>query len=98
MESKGWLSGKIGIDTVFAFTFGVIFVLALLVLTVAIPNPTPSQEQTFRVVMSLAAAGIASMIPGMLNISATGGKRFTLRAAGALAVFVIVYLINPGQW
>lgn len=97
MESKGWLSGKVGIDAVLAFTFGVIFVIALLVLTVVIPNPTPSQEQTFRIVMSLAAAGVASVIPGMLNISATGGKRFRLRAAGALAVFVIVYLINPAQ-
>lgn len=85
MESNKWLSDKIGIDAVLAFVFGVTFVLALLILTVAIPNPTPSQEQTFRIVMSLAAAGIASVIPGMLNISASGGKRFTLRAAGALA-------------
>lgn len=82
MESNKWLSGKIGIDAVLAFVFGVTFVLALLILTVAIPNPTPSQEQTFRIVMSLAAAGIASVIPGMLNISATGGKRFRLQAAG----------------
>ena len=71
MESNRWVSGKIGIDAVLAFVFGVVFVLALLILTVAIPNPTPSQEQTFRIVMSLAAAGVASVIPGMLTISAT---------------------------
>jgi len=74
MESNKWLSGKIGIDAVLAFIFGVIFVLALLILTVAVPNPTPSQEQTFRIVMSLAVAGVASLIPGMLNISASGSK------------------------
>lgn len=102
MESNKWLSGKIGIDAVLAFVFGVIFVLALLILTVAIPAPSNGQKETFRMVMSLAAAGVASVIPGMLNISATagatGGKRLRLRAAGALAVFVIVYLINPGKF
>lgn len=92
------ISGKISIEALLAFGFGVLFVLALLVIAVFIPNPTPSQEQVFRIVMSVAAAGFAAVIPGMLNISATGGRRFTLRAAGAMAVFVIVYLVNPGQW
>lgn len=92
-----WLSGKLGIDTLLAFVFGTIFVLALLVLSIAIPNPSPSQEQTFRIVLALAAAGVAAVMPGLLNISAAAGKRFRLRAAGALAVFVLVYLVNPAQ-
>ena len=88
-----WVSGKVSVETLLAFVFGVIFVLLLLFL-----QPKEGQEQIFRIVISLAAAGVAAVIPGMVNISATGGKRFTIRAAGAMAVFVIVYLFNPGQW
>lgn len=90
---NNWVSGRINVETLLAFAFGVICVLLLLFL-----RPQSGQEQTFRIVMSLAAAGIAAVIPGMLNIKVTGGKRFVIRAAGAMAVFVIVYLINPGQW
>jgi hypothetical protein len=90
---RDWVSGKINLETLLAFAFGVICVLLLLVL-----QPKEGQETTFRIVMALAAAGIAAVIPGMLNITAKSGTRFTIRAAGAMAVFVIVYLINPGQW
>ena len=90
---NNWVTGKINVETLLAFAFGVICVLLLLVL-----QPQTGQERNFRIVISLAAAGIAAVIPGMLNISAKDGKRFTIRAAGAMAVFVIVYFINPGQW
>jgi hypothetical protein len=91
------ISGKLGIDTLLVFVFGTIFVIALLVIGIAIPNPTSSQEATFRIVLALAAAGVAAVMPGLLNINVATGKRFRLRAAGALAVFVLVYLVNPAQ-
>jgi hypothetical protein len=94
---NNWISGKLGIETLLAFVFGTVFVVALLVLGIVIPNPTPNQEQTFRIVLALAAAGVAAVMPGLLNISVAANKRFRLRAAGALAVFVLVYLVNPAQ-
>ena len=74
-----------------AFTFGVVFVLALLLLAFLIKEPTPFQYTTFRVVLALAAAGVAAMIPGFIHVSVADW----LRAGGALAVFVVVFFNNP---
>jgi len=74
-----------------AFAFGVVFVVVLLALAVAIPSPTPFQYTVFRVVLALAAAGVAAMVPGFLEVEVAGW----IRAGGALAVFVVVYFYNP---
>lgn len=55
------------------------------------PNPTAFQYTIFRSVLSLAAAGVAAMIPGFITISVSTW----LRAGGALAVFAVVYFYNP---
>lgn len=75
-----------------AVACGVVFVAALLVLTVLIPTPTPDQRLTFRIVMAIAAAGFVAMTPGFLEVNISKW----IRAGGALAVFVIVYFYNPG--
>lgn len=76
-----------------AFAFGVFFVVVLLVLALFVPKPTPFQYTVFRVVLALAAAGAAAMIPGFLQVQIAQW----LRAGGALAVFVIVFFYNPAQ-
>jgi hypothetical protein len=76
-----------------AFILGVIFVIALLTLAIAVPEPTDFQYLVFRVVLSLAAAGAASMIPGSIQVEIANW----LRAGGALAVFVIVFFFNPAS-
>lgn len=76
-----------------AFAFGIVFVIALLVLALAVPNPTPFQYIVFRVVLTLAVAGVAAMIPGFLTVSVPNW----LRAGGALAVFIVVYFYNPAS-
>lgn len=76
-----------------AYSTGVVFVVALLVLAVAFPNPTPFQSNVFRIVLALAAAGFAATIPGFISIEIGTW----LRAGGALAVFAIVYFYNPAQ-
>ena len=90
---KGLTQGQSGI---LAFIFGVIFVTVLLVVSLVIPNPTPSQFVTFRTIMALAAGGVAAVIPGILNINMSAGPKFALQAGGALAVFVIVFFYHPG--
>jgi hypothetical protein len=74
-----------------AFFFGVVFVVVLIMLAIFFPNPSPFQYMVFRVVLALAAAGVAAMIPGFLEVKF--GK--WLRATGAIAVFAVVYWLNP---
>jgi hypothetical protein len=74
-----------------AFLFGVVFVVALLILAILFPNPTAFQYTIFRGIFSLASAGVAAMIPGFITLVISKW----LRAGGALAVFAIVYFYNP---
>ncbi len=76
------------------FAFGCFFVASLLLIAVFIPEPTNQQMFVFRVVLALAAACVGAIVPGFLEIQ---GKvlEFSLRAGGALGLFLIIYLINP---
>ncbi|MGD0207680.1 MAG: hypothetical protein ABSC89_08770 [Verrucomicrobiota bacterium] len=85
------------IQVILAFIFGCVFICALLVLAIFIPNPTSFQYQTFRIVIALAAAGVAAMIPGFLKLEINATADVIIRAGGALAVFVVVYFFNPAQ-
>jgi len=76
-----------------AFAFGVAFVVVLLLLAVRYPNPTPFQYTVFRIVLALAAGGVAAMIPGFLTLAVSN----RIRASGALAVFVVVYFYSPAE-
>ncbi|TGD72196.1 hypothetical protein E4634_16140 [Mangrovimicrobium sediminis] len=76
-----------------AVTFGFVFITVLLALTVWLKDPTPMQEITFRIVLALSAGAIGAVIPGVLNLQGELGG-FTIRAAGALAIFFIVYFWN----
>ena len=73
------------------FSFGVVFVLILVLIAVVLPQPPEFQQLVFRVVLALAASGIGALVPGFLTIRY---KNF-LRAGGALAVFAIVYFFSP---
>jgi hypothetical protein len=78
-------------DRGLAFAFGLIFVVTVLAIVLAVPDPTPSQWFVFRVVLALAAAGIGAVIPGLLVVHVST----MVRAGGALALFVLVYSMNP---
>lgn len=80
-----------GTEKLLAFAFGVVFVIFLLVIALAIPSPTAFQLSTFNIVLALAAAGCASMIPGFLAVEIPN----SIRAGGAMAVFVIVFFFKP---
>jgi hypothetical protein len=73
--------------------FGVVFIVVLLILSIVFPTPTIFMYTVFRIVLALAAAGVAAIIPGFIKVNI---KSFIV-AGGALAVFAIVYFFNPAQ-
>lgn len=83
-------------SSLLSFIFGTVFVATLLIVNMAIPDPTPTQWETFRIILAIAAGGVGAMIPGFLNVQVTPSAKFAISAGGALAVFVIVYFFHPG--
>ncbi|GFD75680.1 hypothetical protein KUL113_51000 [Tenacibaculum sp. KUL113] len=75
-------------------TIGVLFLLVLFVLAVMIPNPTNWQAFIFRGGFAISLSAIAAIIPGLLTVESRFQK-MSIRATGAIAVFVIVWLVNP---
>ena len=73
------------------FIFGVVFVSVLVLIAIAIPRPTEFQTMVFRIVLSLSAAGVGALVPGLLTVKISSW----VRAGGAMAVLVIVYFFNP---
>jgi tetratricopeptide (TPR) repeat protein len=86
------------LQVVLAFAFGVIFcgILAYAGLRTT-PITDPGQFFLLRVLAALSAAGVASMIPGMLQLRIGEGRLFAIRGAGAIAAFAIVFLVNPPE-
>ncbi len=77
----------------YSFGAGILLIVALLIITILIECPTESQNFTFRVVLALAAASFSAIIPGLIDIK----YREIITASGALAVFVIVFMLKPAQ-
>jgi hypothetical protein len=78
-------------ERIAVFAFGVVFVVVLLTLAIKFPEPTRFQYEVFKVVLALAAAGVAAMIPGFLEVNLPNW----VKAGGALAVFVLVMYKSP---
>lgn len=76
-----------------AFIFGILFIIAIIVIALRVQEPTLFQLFVFRVVLAIAVAGVAAIIPGFLSVQ----FRNVVRATGAIAVFVVVYYFNPPQ-
>jgi hypothetical protein len=66
----------------------------LLALAILFPHPTNFQLLVFRTLLALSAAGIAAAIPGFLNLSMDAAG-LAIRAGGALAIFLLIYRLNP---
>jgi hypothetical protein len=81
------------VERLAVFVFGVLFVILLIVLALFVPKPTAFQYMVFRIVLALAAAGIAAFIPGFIDVTVDNW----VRAGGAIAVFVIVYFFSPAN-
>lgn len=78
------------------YVFGVLFILIILGFSVFYPNPTPTQYAMFRTVLALAAAGVGGIFSGFIKLEGTF-QNASIRAGGALALFVVVYFFNPSS-
>jgi len=91
----GAISGELPVskssERLIALICGVVFVAAILIIALFIPQPTAFQYTIFRIVLALAAAGFVSMTPGF--IEARVGN--LIRGGGALAVFIVVFFYAP---
>ncbi|MEM9991627.1 MAG: carboxypeptidase-like regulatory domain-containing protein, partial [Bacteroidota bacterium] len=56
--------------------------------------PGRGQFMAIRILLALGAAGIATILPGLLNFKALGE---TVTAGGAIGLGVLIYLFNPAQ-
>jgi hypothetical protein len=79
------------------FVFGVVFIASMILLAARFPEPTDFQYLVFRVVLALAAAGVATLLPGLLDLHMGIKTENYLRAGSALAVFVLVYMQSPAS-
>jgi hypothetical protein len=75
------------------FGFGVTFVVSILSLAFIFPQPTPFQYTVCRIILALAASGVATLLPGTLDVTIPG----YVTASAAFAVFVIVYFRTPAE-
>ena len=81
-------------EKVAGFIFGVVLIAVLLVLAVFIPDPTAPQYATFKIILAVAAAGVGGVLAGFIHVEGTLAK-LSVRAGGALALFVIVFFFSP---
>lgn len=80
------------------FIFGVVFMATILILSVWIPEPTKSQFFTFKLVISLAAAGIGALLPGFVEFKTKILPLGTLRAGGAIGLFLVIWYTDPAKY
>ncbi len=81
------------LQTILAFSFGAVFIIVMLVISFARPEPSTFQYGVFRTVLAIAGAGTVAVFPGFIEVKFGNW----LRAGGALAVFAILYFCNPAQ-
>jgi hypothetical protein len=81
--------------TLLAFGTGTAFLIALLVISLVQASPTPPQLRVQASILALAAAGFATVMSGLMNITANLGTQVAIGATGGFAVLVLFYLQNP---
>lgn len=77
-----------------ALAIGILFAISIFVVVIFIPNPTSFQILVFRGLFSISLAAIAAIIPGLLHVESRF-QELSIRATGAIAVFILVWLVNP---
>lgn len=81
-------------STTLLFFFGVVFISVLIYISIRYPDTIQEYFGIYKVILSIACAGIASLIPGFFNIR----YKSMIRAGGALGVFTFIFLfLHPND-
>lgn len=88
---RSFVTGEIDVKALIAFVFGAIFIVTILVFTAVVKDPSPTAIWTYRVILALAAGGVAAILPGFIDVKY---KTF-VQAGGAIGVFVLVLVAFP---
>ena len=88
---RAFVTGEIDVKALIAFVFGAIFIVTILVFTTVVKDPSPTALWTYRVILALAAGGVAAILPGFIDVKY---KTF-VQAGGAIGVFVLVLVAFP---
>ena len=86
---SGFLENHLGMILGFIL-WGVSIILAF-----AVGASDPLQKQLVKGTFSLGCGAMATEISGLIDIRVTTGQKFLIAASGALAVFVLLYLVEP---
>lgn len=79
------------------FILGSLLLCIAFITTLYIPNPTSSQHDTFRTFLSIATAGVITAFPGFAQFTYSNQYGYTLTATGSLAIFLVVFFLNPAK-
>ena len=78
-----------------ALIVGLVLIAVAIVLAFTFGTPTTLQTRIILGTFSLAGGAIATEISGMIKVDLTLGNKLAIGATGALAVFVVLYLVVP---
>ncbi len=81
-------------EKIAVFVLAAALVLGMIIIALFVKEPTVFQLFVFRIALALGSAGIAWFVPGFIDLQINIPK-IALRAGGAIAVFVLIYMINP---
>jgi hypothetical protein len=88
------LSTAVWLAVIFGFVFVALIFAVAVWLVVINREPPHASLFFFRVILALAAAGVGAVLPGLLNVT-INGYGVAVSATAGLALFVIVYFLNP---
>lgn len=88
---RSFVTGEVDVKVLIAFVFGAIFIVTILVFTTVVKDPSPTAIWTYRVILALAAGGVAAILPGFIDVKYKG----FVQAGGAVGVFVLVLVAFP---
>ncbi|MBB1583462.1 DUF4019 domain-containing protein [Serratia sp. OS31] len=88
--ARSRIIGGVNINVLLAFVFGVVFLSVILGLVIFVKDLSEMARWVIVIIMALAGAGFAAVIPGVLNVELP-----YIKSGGALAVLVLVIINQP---
>lgn len=79
------------IEKLISYISSAVLIVTILAIALFIPNPSPYQYTIFRIILSLAAGGIAAFFTGFLTVEWPN----KIKAGNGFAVFIIVFFATP---